>query len=428
MRSSTGKAGTVLFLTLAVACLASFPARAQAPEPVSLRIVSEVNGGEVGRSGPAEWGRAARVTLHAVLEALPEGEGESVFYTRVEALEIDGEAVAAQRVRRWPEEWGKPSIRWYRVMNRSQLETPGAPWDRFEQEELPAARDAWSTDVRPGVEERRPGIPPFVGTARYALTVDLPGGESLGTPGAEFLAGARGREADRVYRVTMRRDSSFAGWVCAYMGVPFREDATLEDVSAFAAVSGVGLPLGAYAALTGSELPEIGDGHYRQEPWRTLFQLRGEDMERQGAVYRDEKGRPIRWGEGAGTVRQGDLLVSQGVVAILWADSGRRGRPNREFDPWDRVIAADGAPARLATLDEVLPEPFVLLRFRDFTFLQSHLRSLDLYRGKRTGALDAATQSALRRFQEGEGLETTGFPDQPTLAALLRAVRDRLKE
>ena len=37
-------------------------------------------------------------------------------------------------------------------------------------------------------------------------------------------------------------------------------------------------------------------------------------------------------------------------------------------------------------------------------------------------------EEALRRFQETVGLEPTGFPDQPTLAALLRAVRDRMKE
>jgi hypothetical protein len=115
-------------------------------------------------------------------------------------------------------------------------------------------------------------------------------------------------------------------------------------------------------------------------------------------------------------------------VAILWADSGARGKPDGRFDPHDLVLAADGAPIQLVPLLEVVPEPFRLLRFRDFTFLQSHLRHLDLYRGKNTGAFDASTQAALIRFQQEQGLPRTGLPDQPTLVALLRAVRDRIRE
>jgi hypothetical protein len=401
---------------------------AEGAEPVSLLITSAVNGGEIASSGPAEWGRGARVTLHLVLEARPEGEEETVFFTRATGLVIDGETVPAERVRRWPEDREPPSIRWLHVVNRAQQETPGSSWDQFEEEEIAEGHDRWRVDVRPGSPEKRPGIPPGVGTGRYAATLELPGAEVQRTPGAAFLAGARGAAADEVFRVTIRRDSSFAGLVSAYLGVPFREDATQEDLESFAAVSGVGLALGAYQALTGAELPEIGESGYRDEPWRTLFQVRHEGMKSEGGAYRDERGRVFRWGEGAGTVRQGDLLVSQGVVAILWADSGRRDKPNRDFDPRDRVMVADGAPPRLVPLESVVAEPFVVLRFRDFTFLQSHLKTLDLYRGKRTGTLDAMTQAALREFQEAEGLEPTGFPDQPTLASLLRAVRDRLKE
>lgn len=425
MRISTAVASIILLLTLG---LVAATAPAEGAEPVSLRITSAVNGGEIAKTGPAEWGRGARVTLHLVLEARSEEGGETVFYTRATGLEIDGEAVPAERVRRWPEEWEQPAIRWFQVVNRAQQETPGSAWNRFEEEEIAEGRDAWRLDVRPGSSEKRPGIPPGVGTARYAVTLELPGGEAIRTPGASFLAGARGLEADRVFRVTLRRDSSFAGLVSAFLGVPFREDVTQADLEAFAAVNGVGLALGAYRALTGAVLPEIGESGYREEPWRTLFQVRHEGLKSQGGAYRDERARVLRWGEGAGTVRQGDLLVSQGVVAILWADSSRRDSPNRDFDPRDRVMVADGAPPRLAPLESVLAEPFVVLRFRDFTFLQSHLRTLDLYRGKRTGTLDAATQAALRTFQEAEDLEPTGFPDQPTLAALLRAVRDRLKE
>lgn len=52
--------------------------------------------------------------------------------------------------------------------------------------------------------------------------------------------------------------------------------------------------------------------------------------------------------------------------------------------------------------------------------VQARLKNLGLYEGNLTGQLDAATQEAIRMFQELEGLPVTGQPDDATKQALLQ--------
>jgi hypothetical protein len=211
------------------------------------------------------------------------------------------------------------------------------------------------------------------------------------------------------------------------MGVSYHAEATLADLEFYAAVSGIGLPIGAYRAWGGADLPEPSASDLDQEPWRTFFQVRYPKVTAGRGGYLDDQQRTIFWGEGPGTVRRGDVVTGRGVAAILWSDAGRRGSPSGRFDARDLVVVADGAPPRLVTLSEAVPEPFRVLRFRDFTFLQTHLRTLKLFKGKRTGVLDRATQEALRGFQADHGLEPDGLPDADTLAELLRAIRHELR-
>jgi len=393
------------------------------PRPRAVFIAVAVNGGTIARVEPAEWKRTDRITLHLVVEAEVEGAPATVFFTGVPVLEVHGQRIEPERVRSWPSSAGELAIRWYEVVNRAQRETPGSPWEDFEELEIEGARDRWRTDVRPGDLKRFPGIPPGVGTGRYAVTVTGPDGASLRTPGATALVSG---PADEVARVTLHRDDSFAGWVCAYWGVPYRADAPSTDIESFAAVSAAGLALGAYRAWTGADLPDIQAPPFDDGPWETFLEVVRDRVSGSDGPFHGPESEPVAWGESRTDVRAGDLAVAQGRLAILWSDSGPDGKPDGHLDPDDLVVAADGAPPALIPLRAALPQPMRVLRFRDFTFLQLQLRQLGHYRGRNTGRFDAATQQALLGFQRAADLEPTGMPDQATLVALLRAHRQAL--
>jgi hypothetical protein len=52
--------------------------------------------------------------------------------------------------------------------------------------------------------------------------------------------------------------------------------------------------------------------------------------------------------------------------------------------------------------------------------LQAGLKDAGLYAGEADGLYNEATRGAITRYQEQEGLEQSGLPDQPTLNKLLR--------
>ncbi len=87
-----------------------------APEPVTAWVAIEVGGEGAESSGVAEVGPVALEVgtpfrLHAVLEARDRG-GDPVYYTEAPRLRLDGEEVAAARLRRWDRP--RPArIRWF---------------------------------------------------------------------------------------------------------------------------------------------------------------------------------------------------------------------------------------------------------------------------------------------------------------------------
>jgi hypothetical protein len=399
----------------------------EAVRPLAVRIAAAVNGGTVARTGPAEWTLGDRITLYLVVESAVEGEERAAFFTSAPALELDGETVDAALVRPWPPAEAPLEIRWYEVANLVQRETPGAAWEDFEEVEIAGARGAWQADVRPGAAAGLPGVPAGVGTGHYAVAVRRADGVDLRSAGAAALIGVAGRPAD-VFRVTLRRDDSFAGWICAFWGVPYRHDADDGLISQFAAVNGPGLALGAYRAWTGARLPGVQRPPFDRGPWRTFIEEVHDNVAGGAGPLHGPEGESVEWGQSRYAVRTGDLVSARGRLAVLWSDSGPEGEPDGLLGGEDLVVAADGAPPEIVPLREALPGPLRVSRFRDFTFIQIHLRTLGHYEGEDTGRFDSATQDALTGFQVEQGLPASGQPDRSTLVALIRAHRMALQD
>lgn len=69
------------------------------PTLLAARVGIEVEGSGTAVVGPVEVAAGTPFRLHAVLEA--EEDGETVYFTEAPALRVGGEAVAAERLRRW---------------------------------------------------------------------------------------------------------------------------------------------------------------------------------------------------------------------------------------------------------------------------------------------------------------------------------------
>ncbi|MFT3916493.1 MAG: peptidoglycan-binding domain-containing protein [Anaeromyxobacteraceae bacterium] len=76
-----------------------------------------------------------------------------------------------------------------------------------------------------------------------------------------------------------------------------------------------------------------------------------------------------------------------------------------------------GVPPRAGS-PRVPASPEALLAPGVVTELQRALTSRGLLEAHQDGELDDATTRALRRFQDGQGLAATGFPDRETLERL----------
>lgn len=84
-----------------------------APEPRHALVAVSVGSSPVARVGRVELASGERFELHAVLVA-ETGDGETVYYTEAEGLEIDGETVPAGRLRRWDRP-GRVVVLWFTV-------------------------------------------------------------------------------------------------------------------------------------------------------------------------------------------------------------------------------------------------------------------------------------------------------------------------
>ena len=118
--------------------------------------------------------------------------------------------------------------------------------------------------------------------------------------------------------------------------------------------------------------------------------------------------------------RAGSILVGLAVAAAACRHAQRAGPPAGQASgaaapgggsQGGGVPPAPGRPAAPAS-------PAGLLSREATVELQRKLAARGLLGAHREGELDAATSTALERFQERNGLASTGFPDQATLERL----------
>jgi hypothetical protein len=184
-----------------VAVIAGFlllaPAREQVrPRPRAAHVAIEVEGEGVARTGGrVELTVGARFTLHAVLEA-EDWRGRTLYYTEAKRLEIDGDDVSPDRLRRWGDGLTTARVLWFSVEGEQRYREVAMAEElsppAFREVFRPDWPQAWSApgSVRPSFAEtelRVTGVPwPDLGTLRYHVRVELYGPESRIRPRERF--------------------------------------------------------------------------------------------------------------------------------------------------------------------------------------------------------------------------------------------------
>lgn len=165
-----------------------------APRPVAAWLAIEAPGAGVAISEPLELAAGGSFTLHAVLEA-KSLSGESVYYTEADALEIGGQRIPSDALRRWK----RPEtlrILWFTVEGISpymELDTVTGPDSiPFQENYRSDWPMTWSIpgDLEPSSERLKPAderrLDSGFGTQRFHLRIEIFGPESQIVPRHRF--------------------------------------------------------------------------------------------------------------------------------------------------------------------------------------------------------------------------------------------------
>lgn len=153
-----------------------------APTLETAWVAIELDGAETAVVGPVEADEGTRFTLHAVVRGTTRG-GEPVYYTEAKAVEIDGEKIPSEQLRRWNRP--KPvKIRWYSLEGRwpfLQLGEKGIGAFRYESFLRSDWPLAWSVpgEIDPANDDHLAAegdVPrPHLGTLRFRAQLELYG-------------------------------------------------------------------------------------------------------------------------------------------------------------------------------------------------------------------------------------------------------------
>lgn len=168
-----------------------------APELVRAHVAVLPADAETAVVGPVEIEAGREFDLHAVLEARGR-DGAAVYYTEAPALEIDGEPVPAEALRRWDRQ-GTVKIFWFTVEGPGPFLKLDVPehLDRFRFTEFfrPEWPSAWTIDGRldPRFSEslERDALDVrdrSFGTQRFQVRIEIFGDEEDVTPGQRFAS------------------------------------------------------------------------------------------------------------------------------------------------------------------------------------------------------------------------------------------------
>ncbi len=298
--------------TVAAAVLVGDPANAQVI--VRVRVVASVAGAAAAER-PAYARLDQPVVLYAVLQT------RTTLYTDAPALTLAGRRVTTEPLARAP----RAALAWRRVeptaATMSNTDEDGVSNFHF-------APIAYATSALAGGEtgalaaDVRPTLTPDhghgVGTMRFQVTATQ-GDRTAASPGPEAQRGrGSGGLTDDVFRVSLRRDDSYLGYLTEMFGQPYiwasagATDATHESERLEGADCADFVVYG--ERRLGHQIAYTYTGGLPQITKLLAAGTRGDD-----GVYRDAHGHPLPFGA------PGDIVLFPRHVGVLVEDRGTPG-------------------------------------------------------------------------------------------------------
>lgn len=319
--------GVMVVATVAILGLVLWPRAKEglAPALVAAHVALRPAGADAALVGPVEIEAGTPFTLHAVLEARERG-GATVYYTEAPALEIDGEAVPTEALRRW-DRAGAVRIFWFTiegVVPYVKLEDP-AQLDRFHFTEFfrPEWPSAWTIDGRlePRFSEslEREVVESqdrAFGTQRFQVRIEIFEEDGDLTPRTRFISAGGAALPDGVedFPTVYAALPGAAGPSSLAFGLSQIEPPAAPDAELLARLTELTRRRLAFSRNPLVALAIQAAGRSRADlAWATV------DL---------EAGPP--WGEGEGAVGIGDLVRVGARVVVLFRDHGVAGRLDRD--------------------------------------------------------------------------------------------------
>jgi hypothetical protein len=289
---------------------------------VSTRVVAAIDDA-IATDRPVYARADQHVTLYAVLQT------DRVVYSDAPSLSLHGKRVTALPLARGP----RVELVWNRVEPAAKSYSNGdGPTFHFEPIEYRATAIAKATggslvpDVRPTLT---PDHGNGVGTMRYQIVVHQDD-RTITSPGPDARRGrGSGGLTDDVFRVSIRRDDTYLGYLTEMYGQPYvwasagLSDATHQSERLEGADCADFVVYGARRA--GSRFAYTWTGGLPEITKLLAAGTRGDD-----GIYRDKRGRPLPF------TRKGDLILFPRHVAALVEDRGTIG----VLDDQDIVVHA----------------------------------------------------------------------------------------
>jgi len=219
--------------TLLTALVAMLLSANVAAKPVlkDVFVVSSVNGAiatDKAKNAKIE----DKVKLYCVAQM--KDNDQSFYYTTADKIKLEDKVIDESLIKKWNEQNGKIGIEWFKVESegynyyngeRTQVQNGKAVrawlWDKIKYVETPIY--SWDNhfeckaDVTPSaVSDRGQGT----GTMRYKVKVKYEN-QIKESPGKESVYSGERGITNKVHRISIRKDDSYAGWLHSFFNLPY---------------------------------------------------------------------------------------------------------------------------------------------------------------------------------------------------------------